>query len=124
MSKSTGILLVSHVNEIVEGLVQLTAQAAGDVTIKAAGGTDDNELGTSFDKITKALESFEEETVLAFYDLGSAKMNLEMAMETSDKDVHLYDTALVESAYTAATLLQADVPLTEIDKQLKPLKVK
>lgn len=124
MSKETGVLLVSHVAEVAEGLKKLLSQVAGDVTILAAGGTEDGEVGTSFDKISAALEEFEESTILAFYDLGSAKMNLEMAMETSDKDITLYDTAFIESAYTASSLLQADVPVEDINKQLEELKVK
>lgn len=124
MSKETGVLLVSHVAEVADGLKKLLSQVAADVTIVAAGGTEDGEVGTSFDKINAALEEFEESTILAFYDLGSAKMNLEMAMETSDKDITLYDTAFIESAYTASSLLQADVPVEDINKQLEELKVK
>ena len=62
--------------------------------------------------------------ILAFYDLGSAKMNLEMAMEMSDKKVHLYDTAWIEGAYTAASLIQAGVGLDEIEAQIKQLTIK
>lgn len=124
MGKEIGILLVSHVEEVAQGLTKLLSQVAADVTIKPAGGTEDGEVGTSFDKISAAVEEFEEDTIIAFYDLGSAKMNLEMAIETSDKNITLYDTAFIESAYTAASLLQVDVPLEDIDKQLVELKVK
>lgn len=124
MANKPGILLVSHVSDIADGLATLIDQVAGDVTIKAAGGTEDGEVGTSFDKISAAVEEFEEDTILAFYDLGSAKMNLEMAIETTDKNITLYDTAFIESAYTAASLLQVDVPVDDIDKQLAELKVK
>lgn len=124
MANKPGILLVSHVSDIADGLATLLGQVAGDVTIIAAGGTEDGEVGTSFDKISAAVEEFEEDTILAFYDLGSAKMNLEMAIETTDKSITLYDTAFIESAYTAASLLQVDVPVEDIDKQLAELKVK
>ena len=124
MANKPGILLVSHVSDIADGLATLLGQVAGDVTIIAAGGTEDGKVGTSFDKISAAVEEFEEDTILAFYDLGSAKMNLEMAIETTDKNITLYDTAFIESAYTAASLLQVDVPVEDIDKQLAELKVK
>lgn len=124
MANKPGILLVSHVSDIADGLATLLGQVAGDVTIIAAGGIEDGEVGTSFDKISAAVEEFEEDTILAFYDLGSAKMNLEMAIETTDKNITLYDTAFIESAYTAASLLQVDVPVEDIDKQLAELKVK
>lgn len=85
MSKEYGVLLVSHVSEIADGLAKLISEVAKDVTVKSSGGTPEGGIGTSFDRIEEALSSFEEETVLAFYDLGSAKMNLELAIETSDK---------------------------------------
>ena len=119
-----GIVIVSHVPEIAVGIKRLLDQVAADVSITIAGGTDDNGVGTSFNKIQAAFDNNEADELLAFYDLGSAKMNLNMVMEFSDKTVHLYDTALVESAYTAASLVAADVKLTDIEKQLDELKIK
>lgn len=108
---SLGITIVSHVPEIAEGLPKLLKQNDGDI-------------GTSVEKIVQAFDDNQADEILAFYDLGSAKMNLEMAMEMSDKKVHLYDTALIEGAYTAASLIQAGVDLDEIEAQLKPLTIK
>ena len=93
-----GITLVSHVPEIAEGLPQLLNQVAKDVPITKAGGTNDNDIGTSMEKIMQAFADNQADEILAFYDLGSAKMNLEMAIEMSDKKVHLYDTAFLEMA--------------------------
>lgn len=121
---SLGITLVSHVSDIADGLPKLLKQVAKDVPITTAGGTDDGRIGTSMQKIMKAFEDNSADEILAFYDLGSAKMNLEMAMEMSDKKVHLYDTAFIEGAYTAASLIQAGVSLEDIEKQLKPLTIK
>ncbi|AEH54541.1 dihydroxyacetone kinase phosphoryl donor subunit DhaM [Heyndrickxia coagulans] len=122
--KPVGIVIVSHIPEIAAGLATLLKEAAKDVSITYAGGTDDGEVGTSFDKMNAAIAENEADDLFAFYDLGSAKMNLEMAMEMSDKYIRLMDTAFVESAYTAAALIQADAELEEILKQLEPLKVK
>lgn len=121
---SLGIVVVSHVPEIAAGIQRLLGQVAQDVSITIAGGTDDNQVGTSLTKITQAFDANHADELLAFYDLGSAKMNLEMAIEMSDKTVHLYDTALIEGAYTAASLLQAAVPLADVEAQLAPLKIK
>ena len=121
---SLGITLVSHVAEIADGLPKLLNQVAKDVPITTAGGTNDGDIGTSMEKIMKAFDDNSADEILAFYDLGSAKMNLEMAMEMSDKQVHLYNTAFIEGAYTAASLLQAGVDLADIEKQLKPLTIK
>ena len=121
---SLGITLVSHVPVIAEGLPQLLNQVAKDVPITTAGGTNDNDIGTNMEKIMQAFADNQADEILAFYDLGSAKMNLEMAIEMSDKKVHLYDTAFLEGAYTAASLIQAGVNLEDIEKQLKPLTIK
>lgn len=122
--KPVGIVIVSHIPEIAAGLATLLKEAAKDVSITYAGGTDDGGVGTSFDKINAAVAENKADDLFAFYDLGSAKMNLKMAMEMSDKYIRLMDTAFVESAYTAAALIQADAELEEILKQLEPLKVK
>lgn len=124
MSKKYAILLVSHVEEIADGLARLLEQVAGDVTIRTAGGTEDGEIGTSFDKIANVLNEIEEKTVLAFYDLGSAKMNVEMVEEFSNKKIILYDVSFIEGAYVAASLLQTDVDLITIEEQLAPLTIK
>jgi dihydroxyacetone kinase phosphotransfer subunit len=121
---SLGILVVSHVEGIAAGVVTLLKQVAGDVSITYAGGTDDGDVGTSMDKISQAIAANDGDELLAFYDLGSAKMNLEMAIEFADKPVHLYDVALVEGAYTAASLAAADVSRGDIEAQLTPLKIK
>ncbi|NJE32219.1 PTS-dependent dihydroxyacetone kinase phosphotransferase subunit DhaM [Lactobacillus agilis] len=119
-----GILICSHVPEIAQGLPKLLKQVAKDISITYAGGTDENDIGTSMEKISEALTTNTADEILAFYDLGSARMNLDMAIEFSDKIIHVYDTALVESSYVAASLLQAGVELSTIEQQLKPLKIK
>lgn len=124
MSKKYAILLVSHVEEITDGLIRLLEQVAEDVTIRTASGTEDGGVGTSFGKISKVLNEIEETIVLAFYDLGSAKMNLDMANELSKKSVILYDVAFIEGAYVTASLLQADVELIRIEEQLATLTIK
>ena len=119
-----GILVVSHVPEIAAGLPKLLKQAAADVPITFAGGTDDGDIGTSMEKISQAIAENSADEILAFYDLGSAKLNLDMAGEFADKKLHVYDTALIEGAYVAASLLQAGVGLAELESQLAPLKIK
>ncbi|MBO0420476.1 dihydroxyacetone kinase phosphoryl donor subunit DhaM [Vagococcus fluvialis] len=121
---SLGIVMVSHVSDVVNGVAKLINEVAKDVPVTTAGGTEDNGVGTSFEKILTAFEENKADKILAFYDLGSAKMNLEMAMEMTDKEVTLYDTALLESSYTAAALIQAGADIATIEEQLAPLKIK
>ncbi|MCD5028477.1 dihydroxyacetone kinase phosphoryl donor subunit DhaM [Enterococcus asini] len=121
---SRGVILVSHTKEIPEGLQRLIGEVAKNVPITTAGGLEDGGIGTSMERITQAIEDNPAEELLAFYDLGSAKMNLEMAIEMTTKKVTLFDTAMVESAYTACALLAADAAEEEIEKQLAELKIK
>lgn len=119
-----GITLVSHVPEITKGLNQLLKQVAKDVPITIAGGTNDQDIGTSMDKILQAFSDNQASEILAFYDLGSAKMNLELAQEMTSKKIHVYGVSFIEGAYTAAALVEAGVDLSDIEQQLEPLKIK
>ena len=78
---SRGVVLVSHTKEIPEGLKRLISEVAKDVPVTTAGGLEDGGIGTSIDRISQAIEENSADELLAFYDLGSAKMNLEMAIE-------------------------------------------
>lgn len=118
-----GVVLVSHSNEIAQGLYKLIQEVAKDVPITVAGGTDDNEIGSSFDKIMEAINENDGEKILAFFDLGSAKMNLEMAQEMADKEITIYNVPLIEGAYTASALLQTDMEIEEVENQLEPMKM-
>lgn len=121
---SNGVVIVSHVKEIGEGVDRLIKEVAKDVPITVAAGLEQGAVGTSFEKILDAFDKNPADILFAFYDLGSAKMNLEMAIEMTDKEILLFDTALVESAYTAAALLQVNTPINAIKEQLAPLKIK
>ncbi|MBR7796870.1 PTS-dependent dihydroxyacetone kinase phosphotransferase subunit DhaM [Agaribacter marinus] len=99
-----GIVLISHSSKIAEGAKELIRQVIKDVPIETAGGTEDLEIGTSIEKINAAIEQANQGNgVLLFYDLGSAKMNAEMAIEMTDlKAIKLVEAPIVEGAYVAA----------------------
>ncbi|HLS09341.1 dihydroxyacetone kinase phosphoryl donor subunit DhaM [Lentibacillus sp.] len=99
-----GIVLISHSPEVVEGIYDIIHQVIKDVPIEIAGGTDDNDIGTSIDKIQQAIDRANNgKGVLVFYDIGSAKMNAEMAAEMIEADdVRIMEAPLVEGAYVAA----------------------
>lgn len=120
---TTGIIIVSHVYEIAKGINRLIQEVAGDVDIEVIGGLSETEIGTSFDSILEAINKHPSENLLAFYDLGSAKMNLDMAKELSDKTITIYDVPIVEGAYTAAALLQAGVTQDMVEQQLNELHI-
>ena len=105
----TGILIVSHSKNLAQGLFDLISQVAADVAISYVGGLDDVN---------------DKDTILAFFDLGSARMNLEMVADFSDKEIIINNVPLVEGAYTAAALLQAGADLPNVLLQVRELEIK
>ncbi|SEJ51962.1 Phosphocarrier protein HPr/dihydroxyacetone kinase DhaM subunit [Arthrobacter sp. yr096] len=109
---TVGIVVVSHSSKIAEGAVELAAQMAPDVDLVAAGGTDDDRIGTSLEKVLAAVEQSLVDSggdgVVVLTDLGSAVMTAESAMEfASDPDaVLLADAPLVEGLVAAAVAAQ------------------
>ncbi len=104
------LVLVSHSAELADGVRELAGQMAPDVDLRAAGGGDDGGLGTSFDKINAALADPPEDGVVVLYDLGSALLTTESAIEFLDEDeqarIEVVDAPLVEGALAAATTAQ------------------
>ena len=77
-----GIVIVSHSQKLAEGAVELAKLMAGDANIVPAGGLDDGQAGTSFEKIMSAVEEVhEEDGVAVLMDMGSAVMTTEMVIE-------------------------------------------
>lgn len=118
-----GIIVVSHSKNIAQGVVDLISEVAKDVSITYVGGTEDGEIGTSFDQVQQIVEQNDEKTLLAFFDLGSAKMNLELVADFSEKNIIINSVPVVEGAYTAAALLQAGADLDSIQSQLAELTI-
>ena len=82
-----GIVVVSHSKWIAQGVVDLISEVAKDVLLTYVGGTEDGGIGTSFEQVQTIVEANEAEKILAFFDLGSARMNLELVADFSDKDI-------------------------------------
>ncbi|MCU9533656.1 dihydroxyacetone kinase phosphoryl donor subunit DhaM [Streptococcus sp. CSL10205-OR2] len=118
-----GIVIVSHSKNIAQGVVDLVSEVAKDVSITYVGGTPEGEIGTSFDQVLAVVEKNQKKNLLAFYDLGSAKMNLEMVADFSEKDIMINNVPIVEGTYTAAALIQAGASKLTILGQLKELEI-
>ena len=73
-----GIVLVSHSAELAAGAARLASQVSGGgVTIIAAGGTDDGDLGTSAARIRDGLRLADQGAgVVVLPDLGSAVLTV------------------------------------------------
>jgi PTS hybrid protein len=110
MSAATvGILLVSHSAELAAGVAHLAGQVSGGtVTIIAAGGTDDGDLGTSAAKVADGLSLADSGAgVVVLPDLGSAVLTVRAVLEDLvGNRVLLADAPFVEGA-VAATVTAA-----------------
>jgi PTS hybrid protein len=111
MSTATvGIVLVSHSAELAAGVAHLAGQVSGGtVTIIAAGGTDEGDLGTSAAKVADGLRHADQGVgVVVLPDLGSAVLTVKAVLEDygAAATVLLVDAPFVEGA-VAATVTAA-----------------
>ncbi|SIS65882.1 dihydroxyacetone kinase phosphoryl donor subunit DhaM [Salimicrobium flavidum] len=102
---NVGVVLISHSSKVAEGTKDIISEAVSDVKVIPAGGTEEGGIGTSAPKIQQALEEADDGAgVILLYDIGSAGMNAEMAVElTERKNCYIAeDIPLVEGGYVAA----------------------
>ena len=117
---SVGLLLVSHSSKIAEGVAELAHQMAASVTIVAAGGTDEDGIGTSFEKVQSGLDAADSgDGVVVLYDLGSALLTTETAVDFLEDDavrerVRVVDAPLVEGAVAAAVAAEMGSGLEDV----------
>ncbi|MET0234745.1 MAG: dihydroxyacetone kinase phosphoryl donor subunit DhaM [Kibdelosporangium sp.] len=112
-----GIVLVSHSSKLAAGLAELAGQMAPDVRILAAGGLPDGTLGTDFDAVSAALDRAESgDGVALLYDLGSARMTAELAVEMlgNPNTAAVIDAPFVEGTVAAAVAAQGGGDLDEV----------
>ena len=114
-----GIVIVSHSQKLAEGVRELAEMMAGDVQIASAGGLDDGMLGTSYEKITLAVEAVcGRDGAGVLMDMGSAVMTAELVQENlKDDHVKLVDCPLVEGAVMAAAAASGGADVTEVARQ-------
>lgn len=116
--QDTAIVLVSHSAKLASGLRELIQSMARDVMIETAAGDEEGGLGTQAEAIVQAIRTTGAHHVLLFFDLGSALMNAELAMEMvamkdTNTEVTLVDAPLVEGAFAAAMAIQTGRNATE-----------
>lgn len=114
-----GLVLVSHSAALVEGLREVVAQMEPGVPLAIAGGTDDGELGTSLELVSTAIADADQgDGAIVLFDLGSAEMTAESAVEFLDDDqrerVLVVDAPLVEGAIAAAGAAGGGAVLGEV----------
>jgi len=117
-----GIVIVSHSAKVAEGVKELAEQMSqGRVAIAAAGGVDDQTLGTNAERIFDALQQADSpDGVLVLIDLGSAVMSAQMAVEMLTEEqqakVKMSDAPLVEGAIVAAVEASLGRSLEDVNK--------
>ncbi|SEA31997.1 dihydroxyacetone kinase, phosphotransfer subunit [Thalassobacillus cyri] len=118
---NVGIVIISHSEKVANGVKDILEQAVGQVTVEAAGGQGDGEIGTSLEKIQGAIEKVHSaQGTIVFYDLGSAKMNAEIAIEMLElENVQLAEAPVLEGAYLAAVESSMGRPLEKIVNALE-----
>ena len=116
-----GIVIVSHSRQLAEAIREYTGLMAGQAHVAAAGGTDEDGFGTSFQKIYDAIGQVDsEDGVLVLMDMGSAVMTTEMVLEAyGSEKVEMVDCPIVEGAVVATINAQAGLSREEIREALK-----
>lgn len=116
MSGTVGIVFVSHSSQLAAGAVALAGQMAPSVTLLAAGGTDDDGIGTSFAKVMAAVgEADSGAGVVVVSDLGSALLTAETVLDLLPDDerarVRVVDGPFVEGGVAAAVAAETGADL-------------
>ncbi len=115
-----GIVVVSHSDELAQGVVALAREMGGaELAIEPAGGTSEaGVLGTDAERVREAIERvMSDDGVLVLMDLGSALMSAEFAVELLEDPpgkVLLCDAPLVEGAVAAAATAGSGASLDEV----------
>ena len=116
-----GIVIVSHSEKLAAGVVEIAKMMAPNAPLVAAGGLDDGGLGTSYNKISAAIdEVYSDDGVAVLMDMGSAVMTTEIVIEDKDDSkVRMLDCPLVEGAVLAAVESTGGITLDELAVKIK-----
>jgi len=116
------LALVGHSDELLRALRVMVAQAAPAVPVTIAGGTASGGLGTSSpgiqEALAAALRASDGDGVVVLFDLGSASLALEIALEElPDGDrarIAVSEGPLVEGAVRAAVEAAGGASLEQV----------
>ena len=114
-----GIVFVSHSAELARGIAEVAGQMAPSVALVAAGGTDDDGVGTSFLKVTSAIDEADAGAgTVVLSDLGSALMIAETVHdqlpEGQQARVAVVDAPFVEAGVAAAVAAETGGDLAAV----------
>jgi dihydroxyacetone kinase phosphotransfer subunit len=127
MTANVGIVIVSHSPDVAKGAADMVRQMVGDgVPLAFCGGNVDGGLGTSVEKIMKAIgEAWSDKGVAILVDLGGAETNSEMAIEMLPEEkqgkVVICNAPIVEGAVMAATEAWGGASLEDVRRTAEEL---
>ncbi|MFO0993879.1 MAG: dihydroxyacetone kinase phosphoryl donor subunit DhaM [Hyphomicrobiales bacterium] len=127
MSDKVGIVIVSHSPDVARGAADMVRQMVGnEVPLGFCGGNPEGGLGTSVEKIMKAIdEAWSERGVAILVDLGGAETNSEMAIEMLPPErqgkVVICNAPIVEGAVMAATEAWGGATLEDVRRTAEEL---
>ncbi len=118
------IIIVTHSEKLALGVAELANQMTGEqpVPVIPAGGTDDGRVGTSFEKVERALEQAldEGDSALILVDLGSAVMVTQMAIESLPEEmqqrIRMTNAPLTEGAIAAVVAAAGGDALDDVQR--------
>ena len=116
-----GFVIVSHSAKLAEGVTDLARMMAHTVPIAPAGGLEDGSFGTSFEKISNAIdEVYSDDGVILLMDMGSAVMTAEMVIESMEgRKIVMADCPIAEGAVTGTVSAESGSSLEEILEDLE-----
>lgn len=123
-----GLVIVSHSHLLAQGVREMALQMSQNlVKIEAAGGVDDQTIGTSAERIYQAItRAYSPDGVLILFDLGSALFSTQMAVEMlppeQQTQVKVSAAHLVEGAIVAAVEASLGHSLEEVNNAAEAVK--
>ena len=127
MSGNVGIVIVSHSPEVAKGTADMVRQMVGnEIPLAHCGGNPEGGLGTSVEKILKAIdEAWSDKGVAILVDLGGAETNSEMAIEMLPAEKQgkgvICNAPIVEGAVMAATEAWGGASLADVRRTAEEL---
>ena len=111
-----GIGVVSHNAKLAEGIKEMAEMMAHGVQIAVAGGLEGGIMGTSYEKISEAVEFVcGRDGAVVIMDMGSAIMTTELVLENlKDDAVRMADCPLLEGTMRAAVVAANGGSLEEV----------
>lgn len=119
---------MSHSHLLAKGLQEMALQMSRNlVKIATAGGIDDDTIGTNAERIYQAIEEvYSPDGVLILFDLGSALLSTQMAIEMLPAEqqlqIKLSGAPMVEGAIVAAVEASLGHSLEEVNTAAEAAK--